>query len=56
MVAGKAEPYGSYAECMERQLDGSSSPESAQEMMDLFNSAEETCAPYQTGIGRYSKQ
>ncbi|GFE56955.1 hypothetical protein [Geobacter sp. AOG1] len=45
----KPERYRNYAECMERQLDGKSPPETAQEMMDLFAAAEKKCAPYQAG-------
>lgn len=45
----KPERYRTYAECMERQLDGTEQPESAQEMMDLFVTAETKCAPYQAG-------
>lgn len=45
----KPERYRNYAECMERQLDGAAQPESAQEMMDLFVTAEKKCAPYQVG-------
>jgi hypothetical protein len=45
----KPERYRNYSECMERQLDGTAQPESAQEIMDLFVTAEKKCASYQTG-------
>jgi hypothetical protein len=48
----KPERYRNYAECMERQLDGTAQPESAQEIMDLFVTAEKKCASYQTGKKR----
>ena len=43
----KPETFRNYSECMERQLEGSSLPQDAQEIMDLFGAAEKKCAPYQ---------
>jgi hypothetical protein len=43
----KPETYRTYSECMERQLEDTPLPQDAQEVMDLFGSAEKKCAPYQ---------
>jgi hypothetical protein len=47
--------YRNYSECMEQELDGTSPPDSAQEMMDLFRATEKKCAPYQTGKRQHGR-